>query len=262
MDFRRGREMGALFNRGRIVEAFAGMGVNRAHIRFWVMVSALVVCFYAVGAGAAEEVARKLPSQTAIVDPVERAKSFHPVPPRQRPPVDCSKATITGAQLLDKIHAIAMHGDLTDIPFIERTLETKFEVKHESFDVGKEKPVRRDVYSSNFLFGLPIRVSVGLELGREHQLDINSIALMRFMDPEVFHDCLGIESSDFDAKFGKKFLRRVVTSDLGTISASANMPNVGRDGASLYVAYSYGTYGVRDGVDDEIVDRVSIGQRP
>jgi hypothetical protein len=56
------------------------------------------------------------------------ASALEPAP-KENPPasakVDCSKAKLTGKQFLDMFHAIAMHGDLSDIPFIEKTLQMK-----------------------------------------------------------------------------------------------------------------------------------------
>jgi len=119
--------MGALFNRGRIVEAFAGMWANRAHKRFWVMVSALVVGVSLFVAGTPEEVEDS--------------------PQQKMPSTICGQTALTQEAFLDMVHAIAMHGDLTDVPFVEKTLQTKLVLKsyppissHGSDPDSKKKP--------------------------------------------------------------------------------------------------------------------------
>src|SRR5271157_5735472 len=63
--------------------------------------------------------------------------------PNPLPPVDCSQMKLTGEQFLDIFYAIAMHGDLTDIPFIEQTIGNKLPI-HGSLNVndGKTPPYK------------------------------------------------------------------------------------------------------------------------
>jgi hypothetical protein len=44
-------------------------------------------------------------------------------------PVECSKSVLTQEKFLDMLHTIVLHGDLTDVAFIEKTLQMKLKLQ-------------------------------------------------------------------------------------------------------------------------------------
>jgi hypothetical protein len=79
-----------------------------------------------------------------------------PPPP---PPIDCSKYSLTGEKFMELYHDIAMHGNLKDIPFIEKTLQVKFKSEYEV--VSGDKPDIHDIhYQALSLLGAPININM------------------------------------------------------------------------------------------------------
>lgn len=152
----------------------------------------------------------------------------------------CIGTNITGEKFLDMFYAIAMHGDLTDVPFIEKTLETKFDVKYFNSDDGKGHKYKRAQYYKKSLFNGPMWVTLEFDVERDPAaIYSNSIGRIDF-DGRI--ECLGIAKAAFNKKFGwpDRAPDAVLGGNHGT-SESITQPlgAIGKDGTELKVGYGY-----------------------
>jgi hypothetical protein len=76
----------------------------------------------------------------------------------------CGHSALTEDRFLQLVNTIAMHDDLTDVPFIERTLQLKFTPVDTSGSILDHR-----VYLANMIFGAPISVYYYIRFrSREH----------------------------------------------------------------------------------------------
>lgn len=153
--------------------------------------------------------------------------------------MDCSKATITGAQFLDMIHAVATHGDLTDSSFIEKTMQIKFDVKEVISDPGSTRSYRYNVYSAYSVHGLPVSISLRVDMDKKNQQrnkELASIFLNNLASPS---GCFDITTGVLESKFAGKYFTSVSMDGVKLLSRGAELSNFGRNQAKYLVSYSY-----------------------
>ena len=165
--------------------------------------------------------------QKDAVPKAEAAKEATPAADKKADP-KCEGITLTGEKFLDLFHTIAMHGDLTDVPFIEKTLETKFEVKTSG---------GRAHYTSKVLFGAPMHTELVFDVERNPSDKVYFIARMDF-DANIYQ-CFGIAAQQFKDKFGGPFFPSSTSHGGSLASFSRTIENVGKDGTKITVTYMY-----------------------
>jgi hypothetical protein len=143
------------------------------------------------------------------------------------PPAECSKSSLTGDQFLDMFYAIAMHGDLRDIPFIEKTLQVKFQSEYELR--GGKTNIHNVLYHATSILNAPIYVTLDVsDDNDEHNLDDRS-AILRF---HGWEQCLQIPESKFQDKFGGDNHRPRLP-----VSWGKYLNGVGKNNARMLVGY-------------------------
>jgi hypothetical protein len=115
----------------------------------------------------------------------------------QKPGTTCSNSTLTATQFVEALYAIASHGTLLDIPFIERTLHVQFVSKIVT-EGGIPNPHRKS-YRADSIFGAPISVDLDVNDDREQQLTRHSTGILR-VDFGPYADCLQLYPSHLHAR--------------------------------------------------------------
>ena len=166
---------------------------------------------------------------------VEAAKEATPTAEKKADP-KCEGITLTGEKFLDLFHAIAMRGDLTDVPFIEKTLETKFDVKYSDGVDARQHHYKRATYNSKIFFGAPMDISLAFNVEPEPLANTKSGAIMK-IEGTIWR-CLAISSAQIKQKFGGTPILFN-----GTIASTITMGNtlkgVGKNGSNIQVIYDY-----------------------
>jgi hypothetical protein len=105
-------------------------------------------------------------------------------------PAYCKQSTMTADQFMQLVKDIMRHGDLTDIPFLERTFRTKFTVNQLDYRSGQMlgAPIQVDIHRAN----LGTWVSIGTEVvpPTEHGF---------------LQECLHLSKDDMYSTFGPGF---------------------------------------------------------
>ena len=135
-------------------------------------------------------------------------------PTVQQPPAYCKGSSLDATGLLQIIHTIIAHGNLQDIPFIEKTLGTKLYALH-FWDVNGQrvetsKPFEKShpiaggklipgeaVYNSDNLLGSPTKIFLSV---------FNKSSMLRIGESPAdyshpLRDCTRITAGDFIASF-------------------------------------------------------------
>jgi hypothetical protein len=177
----------------------------------------------------------------------------------QPSPVDCRKYTLTADKFMDAFHSIAMHGDLRDIPFIEKTLQLKFDSKQ-----GGGNP-HRMIYRADSLFSAPIYLYLDVSDDNDDKNLSNGLAALQFTGPqnvEFFQQCMHISIAQFSKKF-----RGEINPDTVQISTHGHyflhvhkqLTSVGEN-PKLGVSYNILGSGKTDVKDDSIISEPTINQ--
>jgi hypothetical protein len=167
------------------------------------------------------------------------------------PKVDCGKSKLTGAQFMEMFHTIAMHGDLRDIPFIEKTLGIKF--THEHPLVAEDK---RNIHQINYMagiYGTPIGVTMKISDDNDDQNLSDNIAVIVFTYSNDFSKCLHITRKQFESYFGGEFVH-LPSADAGNGSSDKLLKKT-EGKAQIDVGYI-----LSDDGSDERINAPSIGQ--
>jgi hypothetical protein len=83
-----------------------------------------------------------------------------PLPSQSEVAAKCKISKLTGKKFLDMIHAIFLHGDVSDVKFIEQTLQTKF-LREEI--TGDKNPYDRNyTYFAYDVLGTPLFINLYL----------------------------------------------------------------------------------------------------
>jgi hypothetical protein len=169
---------------------------------------------------------------------------------------DCSKSVLTSEKFLELFYTIAMHGDLTDIPFIEKTLQVKLTHKY-AMEGGKPNP-HRIIYGAANILGAPLYAGLDVTVDHDQQIAREDIGIIRFGDlskDSFFIKCLHISSLELSKYFGGHFHEVPNPDSFISIGAGKQLGKIGKNGSKISVGYSYNT-------DDNIVDGISIHQNP
>jgi hypothetical protein len=104
----------------------------------------------------------------------------------------CKNYTLTGPEFIKLLQKIVKHGDLTDIPFLERTFRTKFSVSELD-------------YGSDQMLGAPIKIDIHLY---SRQPEKGTMIASMFisddleLEPKYLRNCLHLSRNDFYTNFG------------------------------------------------------------
>jgi hypothetical protein len=170
------------------------------------------------------------------------------------PAPNCKQSTFTSEKFIELFYTIAMHGDLTDIPFLENVLQVNF--THQ-FAVENGKPNPHWIVYGGVIPQAPFSVGLEVRTDRDEQLRWGWIAEMTFGDSndQTIHDCLGIASSELAGKFEGRPITSPLTDGAPFMSGTEQLHDVGKFGTTIRINY---TYGMHDGV----IDGASIRQSP
>jgi hypothetical protein len=150
------------------------------------------------------------------------------------PLTQCKETSLNGDRFLEMFHAIVMHGNMRDIPFIEKTLQVKFEVTKES------ESAHRTHYSVKSILNAPIKVDLDVWDNDAKLSKGSDIAIMRFGNSNhqyFFHSCLHIKQSKFKNYFGNQFGSNLI-SDSSDHSVYKQLSDVGLSKAKILLGYS------------------------
>jgi hypothetical protein len=146
-------------------------------------------------------------SQSVFAAVIGAAVIFDVAHAQSAEPSYCKSYALTGAEFVSNIKVIVSHGDLTDVPFVEKTIGSKFE---------KLVPHGMEGEASQFLLGwtwqamgAPIRIGLAVNFSSARQLKFRNIAQMSIesetlphLDVDFIGDCLHIPISSFYSAFG------------------------------------------------------------
>jgi hypothetical protein len=156
--------------------------------------------------------------------------------------IQCSQAKLTQEKFLDMLYAIAMHGDMTDVPFLEKTLELKFTLKGKQ---GTEKNPDQRSYAAETLLGGRMRMEMGVGFNSsEHTVDQEPKGSMNgairfFPENAIFHDCGILFTGITETNSGTAVLPSNGKSRSGFSTASLVLKDVGKYKSSMVVSYMY-----------------------
>ena len=194
-----------------------------------------------------------------IENPTNEGKKIEPAKPKKKPPV-CSQYKLTADKFLDAFHAIAMHGDLTDVAFIEKTLQTKFEVEYSDREDKHNHKYKRAFYTGKSMFDAPIYVRLSFDVEREPEMDFPSgaqIDISSRRDINFISECLAFSAGDFKQKFEKEFKGVFIehSSSHGAYkSGDTTLIMPGKSASKMTVGYTRNT-------EEQIIIDVGMGQR-
>lgn len=193
---------------------------------------------------------------SVIQNPTDEGREIEPVKPKKKDP-SCSKYKLTGEKFLDMFYAVATHGDLTDVPFIERTLKTKFDIKYSEGEDSNHKRYKRAYYSSKSLSGTPINLTLSFDVEREPDMDFPKLTMMRINNNgynfNFINQCLAIPNTHFAQKFGGYFAEDDSSDGGEATSGVITLKGIGKDASTIKVVYGRIT-------DSPIVDELLIKQ--
>jgi hypothetical protein len=121
----------------------------------------------------------------------------------------CSESPITAKEFIERIHSVVVHGDLTDMPFLERTLNVKFlgEVKggrHWAIHHHTDSIVR---YRIDSAWNLPITMK--LTFYKDNAGDAALINFIMYWPVDYIdhpaRNCLKVLARELDNAFGGSF---------------------------------------------------------
>jgi len=165
---------------------------------------------------------------------------------------NCSQSQLTQDQFIDVVRAIAMHGDLTDVAFIEKTLQVKLmpqtlsEYEKEHYPDGRH-------YLVDSVLGSRMRFDLGVGFNsNEHDWDKepkeNERSTLRFFVVQnAFHDCKSLTPEHFNSRFGGNFFNGPagtlpLNPQTGEMSSGGALQGgsqnfAGKDGTKMNVSY-------------------------
>jgi hypothetical protein len=156
---------------------------------------------------------------------------------------------------MQSIQAIIAHGDLTDVAFNEKTLDTKFTA--DPYWEAYSPPNPQILHlSSDQVLGSKIHTEVIVFKAKSQQLKNGFIAGLGFGGPPNFiADCLHIPISHFASFFGGNFSGLPTGEGIPTASETNVLGSPGKNGTHLHVTFDYG-------FDKNVVTAVSVYQQP
>jgi hypothetical protein len=135
--------------------------------------------------------------------------------------IKCENTTLTQGQFLDMLHAVVTHGDLIDVPFIEKTLQTKLELQADTGPIHDRNLDSRH-YLSNFVLDSHIGISLAVsfnpaeyEKGKEPAHDREGSIDVWVLHKTIssFKDCRYLNNDQFKQVFGSDFVEHPAASN-------------------------------------------------
>jgi hypothetical protein len=190
-------------------------------------------------------------------------------------PAYCGAYKLNAAEFMKTIHTIIEHGDLTDIPFIETTLGTKFAIIY-GWKLGGIRDPQKLNYQTQNVLGSPIDASVRIWPNEPAELGFDG---SRFPEVErnYITDCLRLPVSEIVAVYKGPYTPGIPVGNVPvrlppnapppppepievTLLPDQGMP--AKNGSKIYVSFSYeglpnDLYG-----GDNLIDSVGLVQRP
>jgi hypothetical protein len=153
----------------------------------------------------------------------------------------CSQSTLNGVAFMQLIRAIVAHGDLTNIAFIENTLDTKFSSGYGRNEDGSPD-THTSYYNTDDVFSNPIHVEVDTwSKAMQNKMGIADVDFQSHPFPDsdsnFISDCLHITQSNFSAFFGGRFTDMPGGIGLGSKEAIEEQVSFGKNGTRLYLVY-------------------------
>ncbi len=176
------------------------------------------------------------------------AQAAPPAPPPSSPSSTefCKQSTLTGLKFMQLLQTIIRHGDLSDIPFMEKALGTKFRQSHLD-------------YESNQTLGAPIQVMIDTYDGEMKKGDILAVISfngdsMTAPDATFIQDCLHLSRNEFYADFGTGFIDFPPLPspplpgqhyDPASVGVFKYLNNIGKNGSQFELSFHYNVYDLR-----------------
>lgn len=172
------------------------------------------------------------------------------------------------------IHTIIVHGDLTDIPFIEKTLGTKFTTSYGWKLDGTPDPQKLN-YETKDVLGSPIHASVMISLNEPLILGFGGSRFPK-VERDYISDCLRLTVSEIVAVYKGPYGHPLLP--VGMLPPPPNAPPAppepievtafpeqgipGKNGSKIFLSFSW--EGLPDDLygGDNLVVRVDLDQRP
>jgi len=130
----------------------------------------------------------------------------------QNLPTDCKIGKLEADEFMVKISAIIAHGDLTDIPFAEKTFKTKFREGAAKTFNGEPDP-QRILFQTNQISSSPIYVDVSLSRLKFTAPKDQFIGYMAIYDQHssglnttFIEDCIDVSARTLSSHFGGDFV--------------------------------------------------------
>jgi hypothetical protein len=178
-----------------------------------------------------------------------------PDTPAYSAPAYCKKSTLNSVEFLQLIQTIIAHGDLTDIPFLEKILGTRF---NSTYDVARDSSSDNQIVRlrSDDIFGNPIEVFLLIFYAKSQQQKSGFTAALRIGGrPNFIENCLHIPDSEFVSFFGGNFAG-VPPPPGGLTASAAKTPNYpSKNGLQLELTFYFEK-------DKKIVTGISVFQLP
>lgn len=164
----------------------------------------------------------------------------------------CKKSTLTQEKFLEMIKAIIMHGDLEDVPFIEKTLRQKIKTHTGSTNSSQELYYSRESESP---------IAAGLDISdyrdtlKDNVLGKQSILALSQLSgrTSVFHNCGNLLPSQFDRLLFNLTQQHVSTNDSALDYFEYNVGITEKNGTRTLLGY---------GLHGGAIDSVIIKQHP
>jgi hypothetical protein len=185
---------------------------------------------------------------------------------------DCKEYNLSSTAFMEAIKAVIQHGNLADVAFTEKELETKFSSQYFKGKNG-QLDFKRSVYRTNNLLGSPINVVLDVPDQQSATLSYPWTGIVMFdgsnfpdRPGDFLADCVHLTVSEFSSYFGGDFSYSKSTGPVDPIDAgdgdimmpflsSSNLGDQkigssGLDGSKVYLEFSFGKandliYGIR-----------------
>ncbi|MDE1883517.1 MAG: hypothetical protein KGH70_05990 [Rhodospirillales bacterium] len=201
--------------------------------------------------------------------------AFLPAMPAQPLPAYCTESKLSGSEFMQAVNDIVTHGDLTDIPFLQKILRTTFQ---SSFGLKMDGTQDRQtvIYQATTLLGAPMQMRL-VNWAKDRQAMMRQIASIGFYsktapssDADFIRNCLNIHVSDFFVTYGNQFTflgpvgmisepRPGVNVEKGAI-LNQNLP--GKNGSTMSLGFSVLSPWDHSVTENTPVDGVWVIQRP
>ncbi len=172
---------------------------------------------------------------------------------------DCGESKLTSAKFMEMIKIIARHGDLTDVPFIEKTLGLKFASSPSILGDGSVQK-GRTMYDADSLSGMPLKTWMNVSLNPDES-GKNHPEVMLDFDSGVAHSanfrmCLHLSTAEFDSYFPEKpMLSGLMHHSTERMSGNFNLKQDNSGSPNITVGYTFDT-------KDGMISDVGLSQRP